>query len=400
MLAPLIQRPTLPDLKLIERHSQRLLKRIPSNANSFLDLKPILFDLSLEITTEFLLGDPSDLIDQGAEARSVWGDSFATEFNTAFGWISKRERLKLFYWMVDSREFRRSCKNSRTIVENVIDRSMEALRHHHKAEESYVAMEPLFRDQLDAQVIRDQFLNLLLAGRDTSGSLLCWVFYALAREPEIVATLRQEIGDIVGLEKDSRPTKSDLNRMVMLDRFLTESMSSITPNPSSLLIFQPALRVFPPVPINGRFSNTDTSIPRGGGSDGQSPMLIPKGTLIAFSTFAVQHDKKLYGADASKFRTDRWSDEMIKERRMIDWSYHPFIGGPRKCLGERFALVQAKYLIIRVLQHFDSITPVNAQGDVQKIAPNGSWVDNVKYHVGLTMSPDDGVWVKLKASVG
>lgn len=94
-----------------------------------------------------------------------------------------------------------------------------------------------------------------------------------------------------------------------------------------------ALRLFPPVPLNGRFSTEDTFLPRGGGDSGEGPILIPKGTLVAFSTFAVHRNRDLYGQDAGKFRPDRWDDDVIKQRRMVDWSYHPFFAGPRKCLG-------------------------------------------------------------------
>jgi len=94
-----------------------------------------------------------------------------------------------------------------------------------------------------------------------------------------------------------------------------------------------ALRLFPPVPLNGRFSTEDTSLPRGGGESGEDAILIPKGTLVAFSTFAVHRNRDLYGQDAGKFRPERWDDDVIKQRRMVDWSYHPFFGGPRKCLG-------------------------------------------------------------------
>jgi cytochrome P450 len=97
--------------------------------------------------------------------------------------------------------------------------------------------------------------------------------------------------------------------------------------------FSPALRLFPPVPLNGRFSTEDTFLPRGGGKSGEDPILIPKSTLVAFSAFAVHRNRDLYGQDAGKFRPERWDDDVIKQRRMVDWSYHPFFGGPRKCLG-------------------------------------------------------------------
>jgi len=105
----------------------------------------------------------------------------------------------------------------------------------------------------------------------------------------------------------------------------------------------------------------------------------------------------LYGPDASSFNMERWKDRTVKER-LGDWSYHPFIGGPRKCLGERFALEQAKYMTCRFLQYFDSIEAMQAGGKMPVKLSGGSWVQDVKYHVGLTMSPDEGVWLRLTAA--
>ena len=97
--------------------------------------------------------------------------------------------------------------------------------------------------------------------------------------------------------------------------------------------------MFPPVPIDCRFSVEATWLPHGGGEDGEAPVLIPNGTLIAFSTFAVHRDRDLYGDNAGKFLINRWDDVRTKERRMVDWSYHPFIGGPRKCLGGEWRIL-------------------------------------------------------------
>jgi hypothetical protein len=124
-LAPLIQKPTLPDLNLIERHFQKLLKNITMASKpqeNCVNLKDILFDLSLGLTTEFLLGQPSmsSIKDKNLKP-SVWADDLTKELNTAFKWIAKRERLKNFYWMIDSKEFRASCKAARQLVGEIID---------------------------------------------------------------------------------------------------------------------------------------------------------------------------------------------------------------------------------------------------------------------------------------
>lgn len=73
-------------------------------------------------------------------------------------------------------------------------------------------------------------------------------------------------------------------------------------------------------------------MPHGGGADGEAPFVVPKGSIIAFSAFATHHSSKFY-SNADKFDVSRWDNDQTKESRMIDWSYSPFIGGPRKCIG-------------------------------------------------------------------
>ena len=57
--------------------------------------------------------------------------------------------------------------------------------------------------------------------------------------------------------------------------------------------------------------------------------------------------------------------------------------------------MQAKYLTCRILQHYDKIIPTDEDGNVLAVQSDGSWVDDVQYHVGLTMMPDAGVWIRL-----
>lgn len=224
----MINRPTLPDLKLIERHFQELHGKIIS-AQSLNDastirtvnLKPYLFDLSLRLTTEFLLGEVNT--DLASGVRPQWNDAFAQSFERAFEWISKRERLKIFYWAADSWEFRRSCQTARNLVDELVCSTMDRRAQHTESAETYIALEPLLSEHRNAYQVRDQFMNLLLAGRDTSGALLSWTFYALAREPALAAQLRSEIEEILGVDHSRAPSKSELSRMIKLDQFVSES---------------------------------------------------------------------------------------------------------------------------------------------------------------------------------
>lgn len=209
-------------MELVERHFHKLIEYIGAvglDGDLVVDLQPLLLQLSLDITTEFLLGPVKE------EAQRARNAEFAKLFDTAYYWIAKRERIKAFYWLIDNWQFRKACRKSRALVDEMIaeashdsekDDGNESTRQH-------VALTKLLQHYPDSGKVRDQFLNLLLAGRDTSGGLLCWIFYALAREPELFRALKKEIRDTLGEDKDRKPSKTELNQMTTLDHFISES---------------------------------------------------------------------------------------------------------------------------------------------------------------------------------
>jgi cytochrome P450 len=189
----------------------------------------------------------------------------------------------------------------------------------------------------DRKVLRDQLVSVLLAGRDTTACTLTWVIYHLSISPKITAKLRQEIIDTVGLNE--KPTYEHLKNMKYLQHVLNET-----------------LRLYPVVPYNVRFALKDTSLPVGGGPDGLSPIGIPAGTPIGYSTLVMQRRADLYPdpstgfADPAEFVPERWDSWTPKS-----WTYVPFNGGPRICIGQQFALTEMGYTVVRLLQRFERI---------------------------------------------
>lgn len=78
-----------------------------------------------------------------------------------------------------------------------------------------------------------------------------------------------------------------------------------------------SLRLYPVVPSNGRMANKDTTLPRGGGPDGQSKIFVPKGTMVNYNVYTVHRRKDIWGPDAEEFRPERW------EGRKVGWEYLP-----------------------------------------------------------------------------
>jgi cytochrome P450 len=96
-------------------------------------------------------------------------------------------------------------------------------------------------------------------------------------------------------------------------------------------------------------ANKDTYLPLGGGPDGQSPLFVAEGQEVIYSVYSMHRLPEIYGPDATEYRPERW------EKLKPGWAYIPFNGGPRICIGQQFALTEAGYTTVRILQEFQGI---------------------------------------------
>lgn len=129
--------------------------------------------------------------------------------------------------------------------------------------------------------------------------------------------------------------------------------------------------------MNARFAARDTILPRGGGIDGLAPILVKKGQSVSYHVFSMHRRKDIYGADAEEFRPERW------ETLRPGWAYLPFNGGPRICPGQQFALTEASYTLVRLVQEFSSVVADDDQ----------PW----KEMLGMTTASFHGTKVRLSA---
>jgi cytochrome P450 len=136
-----------------------------------------------------------------------------------------------------------------------------------------------------------------------------------------------------------------------------------------------ALRIHPVVPGNSRYAIQDTILPLGGGPDGKHPLFVAKGTMVGYSPWAMHRRKDLYGPDADEYKPERW------ESLRPGWEYLPFNGGPRICLGQQYALTEASYVTVRLVQEFSKIESRDP----------GPWEESVT----LTLCSRNGVQVSL-----
>lgn len=185
----------------------------------------------------------------------------------------------------------------------------------HPPTSRYVFLHELVSQTSDTVKIRSELLNILLAGRDTTASLLSNVWFELSNRPDVWSRLRREVDPLHG----ETPTFQNLKDMKYARALLNES-----------------LRLYPVVPENDRQAEVDTVLPLGGGADGKSPVFVAKGQLVHWSLYTMHRRKDLYGEDAESFVPERWLDEGGRKGLRVGWEYLPFNGGPRICIGRRF----------------------------------------------------------------
>ncbi|KAE9989347.1 hypothetical protein EG327_002824 [Venturia inaequalis] len=306
-----------------------------------LDMQPLFFKLTLDTTTAFLFGESvKSLRDTQTEEQEGMG--FAQAFNEVQIYIQQRFRLGDFYWMAGGKKFRAACK----AVHNFADRLIDHGLNRDKADgagaggkKKYVFLDTVAEAVKTRDALRGQAINILAAGRDTTAGLLSWVFFLLVRHPQALQSLRLEIHQATS--NGETITRTMLRNMTYLQNVLKE-----------------ALRLFPTVPLNTRTALRDTILPLGGGSDGASPLLIPKGGNVAFGVYIMHRRPDLYGLDAESFKPERWDDAglPLKRDKLLErWGYLPFNGGPRVCLGMDFAMVEAAFVVVKILQRYGMI---------------------------------------------
>jgi cytochrome P450 len=183
--------------------------------------------------------------------------------------------------------------------------------------------------------LRDEAMTLYLAGHETTALTLSWSWYLLSQHPRVEANLVAEWDRVLG---GRTPSAEDLQHLPYTDAVLTESM-----------------RVFPPVYLIGREATTDLEL---GG------YRVKKGYTVFMSQW-VNHRDPRYFPDPETFLPERWEDGLAK--RIPKYAYYPFGGGPRVCIGNTFALMEAAILLAAVGQKYrftldpDAVIDVNPQ---------------------------------------
>ncbi|OAA79127.1 Cytochrome P450 [Akanthomyces lecanii RCEF 1005] len=316
---------------MLEGHFQSFLRHIPQNGEE-VDLQPLYFALTMDFATQLLTSKSSHMLDETKSHDNEW--QFFEEYTTCSEEVIKKMCLGPLQIFRYNRAAEQAKKRVFKYIDDFVDEALQSVDPEEAPEHNVLTK--LAEATSDRKVLRDQMLHLLVASRDTTASLLCNLFFMLAKEPERYQRLRQEVLSVCG---DAPPLPEQLKQMEYLRWCVQES-----------------LRLHPVIPTNAREATRDTTLPVGGGREGTEPLLVKKGTLIVYNIFAMHRDKAVFGDDADKFHPERWAG------LRPGWGYLPFNGGPRICLGQQIALLEAHYLVARMVQTFLTMASQESRG--------------------------------------
>ncbi|HEX4951249.1 MAG TPA: cytochrome P450 [Blastocatellia bacterium] len=170
------------------------------------------------------------------------------------------------------------------------------------------------------QQVRDEALTIFLAGHETTATALTWTWYLLSQHPEAEAKLHAEIDAVL---QGRLPTFEDLPKLRYAE-----------------MVFAEAMRLYPPAWIIGRRALVEHEM------DG---FKIKAGDLTLHSQYLVHHDARWF-PEPDKFIPERWTPELKESRPKF--SYFPFGGGTRTCIGEAFAWMEASLVIATLAQQW------------------------------------------------
>ncbi|KAH8651312.1 n-alkane-inducible cytochrome P450 [Xylariales sp. PMI_506] len=339
LIRPSFTREQVASLTEFEELIPGLFALIPRDGDTPVDLQDVFFRYTLDSATRFLFGQSVGSLKEPAQSEP----DFTYAFNYAQEALRMRKvlgPLSKFYQDPKADRCNKVCREfTRQFVDEAVrvaEFDREAVQKGTSASQSevdgrrYIFSHELARRTSDKRRILDELVNVLLAGRDTTASLLSNMFFMLAKHPAIWTKLRKEVANLNG----QVPTYGELRNLKYLKCCINES-----------------LRLHPVVPINTREALRDTVLPVGGGKDGTSPVFVAKGTQVVCNLYAMHRRDDIYGKDADEFRPERWESGELQP----GWGYLPFNGGPRICVGQQYALTEAAYVTLRLAQEFQTL---------------------------------------------
>ncbi|KAK9823343.1 hypothetical protein WJX72_002053 [[Myrmecia] bisecta] len=209
------------------------------------------------------------------------------------------------------------------------------------------------REEVSSSQLRDDLLSMLVAGHETTGSALTWTMYLLTQNPHTMAKAQAEIDRVLG--EREQPTAADYMQLKYVLRCVLESM-----------------RLYPHPPVLLRRALVADELPGG--------YTVPAKQDVMISVYNIHRSPAVW-EDPDAFKPERFPlDEPAPTEQNTDYRFIPFSGGPRKCVGDQFALMEAVVVLAVLLKRFSF-----------KLVPN----QTIEMTTGATIHTTNGLYMRV-----
>ncbi len=217
-------------------------------------------------------------------------------------------------------------------LDRVVYGLIEARRRDGVERNDFLSLLLAARDEVGGQMtdrqVRDEAMNIFLAGHETTANALTWTFYLLAKHPAVRARLEAELDAHLG---GRTPTLADLTKL-----------------PYTMMVFKEAMRLYPPAYVIARRALRDVEV---------AGRPIKKGHLVVINIIGMHHDPALF-PDPERFDPERFDPEA--EKALPKNAFLPFGAGPRVCIGNHFALMEGHLVLATLAQRVRFELPPSA----------------------------------------
>jgi cytochrome P450 len=272
--------------------------------------------LTLEVVSDVLFGaSVSDAdFDTVREAMEVFNVLFAQSPETIF-------RIPTWVPTPLNRATQRAVQRLDALIARIVDTRRRSGERRNDVLDALLAATDEDGSKMDDKQLRDEVVTLFLAGHETTALALTHALYALGKHPEVRRRLMTELDEVLG---GRLPTQADVPKLVYAERVIKELM-----------------RLHPLAWLTGREVAKEITI---------AGHRLAVGTQVLVSQWIVHRDPRWW-PNPEAFDPDRFEPEAVKARPRF--AYFPFGGGPRVCIGNHFAMMEAVLMLAIVVQRFD-----------------------------------------------
>lgn len=315
-------------------------------AGSVVEMDEAMMQVTLEIVGRCLMS--TDLSDESG----VVGQAISTVLEDTVSRVQNPFTLPLDVPTPGNVRYRRALAHLDEVVYGII-RERQQMKGERPPDLLTMFMEAVDEEtgeRMTEKHLRDEVLTMVSAGHETTANALTWTFYLLSKHPAAVTKLRAELDEVLG---DRPPKFEDLPSLRYTGAVVKESM-----------------RMRPPVWMVARSAIEEDEV---GG------VRIEKGSMVFLSPWITQRDSRWF-ENPQRFDPERFLDPAFEE--LPKYAYFPFAGGPRVCIGNNFALMEATLLLACIVQRFD-LTMVPRH----PVVPNPTVTLRPKYGMPMVVEP-------------